>query len=175
MPPKLPWPASFTQQICRWISPLSYMAVSKHGLCAIVQGMVPLLSLLFWEPKGSCGVPFPFRQHRCWFLELHLPGRAAHQLSCLCWAQPSSLQAGWGASMPSLPSATPSQTLSPISIWWVWTGFRKRIQPAGAEQNLRVLSERDWDCTSPPLLSVCWGSQECSTETSDSPFPFLWD
>lgn len=53
IPPKLPRPASVTQQICRQISPLSHTAVSKHGLCAIVQGMVPLLSLLFWEPKGS--------------------------------------------------------------------------------------------------------------------------
>lgn len=47
--------------------------------CAIAQGMVPLLSVLFWEPKGGCGAPFPFRQSRSFFLELHLPDRA---LSC---------------------------------------------------------------------------------------------
>lgn len=173
---KLPWPTSVTLQICREISPLSHPADSKHGGCAIVQGMVPLLSLLFWEPRGSCGAPLPFRQSRSCFLELHLPGRAAHQLSCLCWAHPSSLQAGWV--LPCLPF--PLWLLHKLCLPFPYDESEQDSGKGSNQLELNrtshsVLSERDWDCTLPPLLSICCRRQECSTETSDSPFPLLWD
>lgn len=130
----------FCMPLCSWLHPNCHEQICRHGLssptyccfqtwslCRRSSEWFLLLSLLFWGPEGSCWAPLLFRQQRNCVLQLLTfwlrADSSVCQLFCLCWAQLaySSVQAGRGGYVHSLPSATPPRPLSPIFMWWVWT------------------------------------------------------